>query len=239
LSAAVARLLEAFARQAGVAAHGVRATQDLRRSRGRLVIAREEERRRLRRDLHDGLGPALAGITLGLETAAKAAARGDPYAKSLLGTLRQETAVCVEEVRRIVADLRPPALDGIGLATALRLHADRLSRATIQVSVEVADDAAENSLPAAVEVAAYRIALEAMTNAVHHSGGRSCIVTIVHRDGLRLSVIDDGCGAPGPQPGVGLASMRDRAEELGGTCTVTFREGRGTSVEAVLPMTAR
>ena len=113
------RLLEAFARQAGVAAHGVRVTRELRRSRERIVSSREEERRRIRRDLHDGVGPALAGITLGLETAGRVARRDPGGASSLLQELRSDAADCIDEVRRIVADLRPPALDA-GLTGALR-----------------------------------------------------------------------------------------------------------------------
>lgn len=236
LSPADTRLLNAFARQAGVAAHGVRAARDLRRSRERVVAAREEERRRLRRDLHDGLGPALAGITLGLETAARTATRERSATGPVLSDLRDETAKCVEEVRRIVADLRPPALDDMGLLTALRRHADVLGRSSHAPVVEVSGTEPLPSLPAAVEVAAYRIASEAITNAIRHSGGRTCKVSVQLDGDLRLSVTDDGCGRPGQTPGVGLRSMRERAEELGGTCTVIFRKDAGTRVEAVLPM---
>jgi two-component system, NarL family, sensor kinase len=238
LSRSDSRLLREFARQAGVAAHGVVAASDLRRSRERIILAREEERLRIRRDLHDGLGPALAGITLRLETAGRAADRDARSAVPLLQTLREQTAACVEEVRRIVADLRPPTLDQVGLVGALRQHAELLNTSTAApvISVEVAPNASLPALPAAAEVAAYRIALEAMTNAARHSGGRSCKVGIHHDDTLRVTVHDDGCGGPPARLGVGLASMRERAEELGGRCTVTFRPGRGTNVEAVLPV---
>jgi signal transduction histidine kinase len=232
-----ARLLEAFARQAGVAAHGVRVTRDLRRSRERLVLAREEERRRLRRDLHDGLGPALAGVTLGLETAGRAAARDESAAAPLLQSLRAETAACVDEVKRIVADLRPPALDQIGLVAALRQHADLLTtRSSGRLRVDVAAPAPLPPLPAAVEVAAYRIALEAMTNTARHAGARACHVAVELNGSLLVTVRDDGSGVLAGSPGVGLTSMRNRAEELGGECLVVFREGEGTSVEATLPV---
>ena len=236
LSAADARLLDAFARQTGVAAHGVRVTRELRRSRERLVVAREEERRRLRRDLHDGLGPTLAGITLGLETAGRTSAREESAAAPLLESLRAETATCVDEVKRIVADLRPPALDQIGLVAALRQHADLLtSRSSGRLQVDVTAAAALPPLPAAVEVAAYRIALEAMTNTARHAGARTCTVAVELNGGLQLMVRDDGSG-----PGLvarGRADVHaDRAEELGGECTVVFREGEGTSVEATLPV---
>jgi signal transduction histidine kinase len=237
LSAADARLLEAFARQAGVAAHGVRLTRDLRRSRERLVVAREEERRRLRRDLHDGLGPALAGITLGLETAGRTTAREGSAAAPVLESLRAETAACVDEVKRIVADLRPAALDQIGLVAALRQHADLLtSRSSGRLQIDVAVVPQLPPLPAAVEVAAYRIALEAMTNTARHADARLCTVSVELNGSLYVTVRDDGSGVPVRTPGVGLGSMRDRAEELGGECTVVFREGEGTSVEAMLPV---
>lgn len=235
LSQADERLLTAFAQQAAVAAHDARVTRDLRRSRERIVLAREEERRRLRRDLHDGLGPALAGVSLGLETAGRAAARVDVPLAGLLAGLHDETARCTADVRQIVADLRPPVLDSVGLLTALRQHADLLSsRSGLEIVVTGEPPA---GLPAAVEVAAYRIALEALTNTVRHAAAGSCTVSLgCHRDAMTLTLTDDGNGLPGTTPGVGLTSMRDRAEELGGTCVVTFVEGTGTRVEAVLPV---
>jgi signal transduction histidine kinase len=237
LSPADSRLLAAFARQAGVAAHGVRVTRDLRRSRERIVIAREEERRRLRRNLHDGVGPALAGITLGLETATRTATREESTLAPLLGTLRKETDACVDEIRQLVADLRPLTLDQIGLVPSLRQHADLLtSRSSGQLRIEVEEVTPLPALPAAVEVAAYRIALEAMTNTARHAGAEQCRVSVELNRSLCLTVQDDGCGVPSSAPGAGLTSMRERAEELGGTCTVIFREGTGTSVQAVLPV---
>jgi two-component system, NarL family, sensor kinase len=233
-------VLTAFARQAGVAAHGVRAARDLRRSRERLVVAREEERRRLRRELHDGLGPALAGIGLGLETAGRMAAREGSAAAPVLQSLRDETAACVDTVRQISADLRPPALDQIGLVSALRQHADLLtSRSGGRLVIDVTQAGPIPPLPAAAEGAAYRIALEALTNAARHAGARTCQVDVRLNGSLYLSVRDDGTGVPAGAPGVGLASMRERAEELGGTCVVTFTAGTGTSVDAVLPVTPR
>jgi two-component system NarL family sensor kinase len=232
------RLLTAFARQVSVAAHGVRVTRDLRRSRERLVVAREEERRRLRRNLHDGLGPALAGITLGLETAGRTAGRERSSVTPLLADLRDETAACLAEVREISADLRPPALDQIGLVPALCQHADLLSsRSGGDLTVQVRQAGEMPDLPAATEAAAYRIALEAMTNTARHAKAHRCTVD-VHLDGnLVVTINDDGTGVPVAAPGVGLASMRERAEEIGGTCVVTFREGVGTRVAAELPVT--
>ncbi|MGY4772274.1 sensor histidine kinase [Kribbella sp. CWNU-51] len=236
LAAPDRRLLEVFARQAGVAAHGVRATRELRRSRERVVSSREEERRRIRRDLHDGLGPALAGISLGLETAGRVAARSLSEASLLLQELRGDAADCVDEVRRIVADLRPPALDA-GLVGALRHQADLLTaRSGGRLVIKVADHDGSAELPSALEVAAYRIATEAMTNTLRHAQASGCQVDVRY-DGHRLllRVADDGSGEPARAVGTGLTSMRERAEELGGFCTVTFRPGTGTEVSASLP----
>ena len=240
LSGVDERLLVAFARQVGVAAHGVRATRELRRSRERVVLSREEERSRLRRELHDGLGPTLAGISLGLETAEKVAARDPAATGALLGELRADTTACVDEVRRIVADLRPAALDEGGLAEALRRHAQLLtSRSNGALEVGL-DDAGLPELPPAVEVAAYRIVTEALTNTVRHASATTCRIGL-EPDGapghasLHITVTDNGSGTPPSTTGNGLHTMRERAEELGGTCTVTFRPGRGTRVEASLP----
>jgi two-component system NarL family sensor kinase len=241
LSETDAAVLAAFASQAAVAAYGVRAARELRRSRDRIVLAREEERSRLRRDLHDGLGPALAGISLGLETASRSAA-DNPRAVALLRELREDTAACVDDIRRIVADLRPPALDGAGLVSALKSHAENLThRSGGRLDVRVVDGNQLPRLPAAVEVAAYRIATEAMTNTARHSHATSCTITCALDEttgALHVEVVDDGNGASPSRAGTGLTSMRERAEELGGRCLVVFRAGAGTRVVADLPYAA-
>lgn len=230
------RMLEALRRQAAAAVASVRLSGELQQSRQRLVAAREEERRRLRRDLHDGLGPTLAGIGLGLEVAQTT---GDPeQVEKLLTDLRQEAAAAVLDVRRLVEDLRPPALDELGLLGALRRHADRLNVGDTTL-VEVSASAPLSSLPAAVEVAAYRIAMEALTNAVRHGRPRHCQVSLRVDDALHLEVVDDGCGLPdSPRDGVGLGAMRERAAELGGTCTVDRASTGGTVVRARIPVHA-
>jgi signal transduction histidine kinase len=240
LAGADLQLLSAFAQQIGVAALGVRVTRDLRRSRERLVLAREEERRRLRRDLHDGVGPALAGIALGLETAGRAAEREASSISELLVALHRETTACLDCVRQVAADLRPPALDQIGLVAALRQQADLLGNRSGSLVVRVQQASALPDLTAAVESAASRIAVEAMTNAVRHADGHCCWVSIgVDGDRLRVVVTDDGTGTPDGPPGIGLASMRERAEELGGSCMVAFVAGHGTRVAAEVPVVAR
>ena len=269
-SAGDRRLLDDLARQASVAAHAVRLTADLRRSRERLVAAREEERRRLRRDLHDGLGPQLASQALTIDAARALMARDPAAADALLRDLKAQTQSAVADIRRLVYDLRPPALDDLGLVPALREAAARLARTGLQIAVDAPEPLP--SLPAAVEVAAYRIAQEALTNAVRHSGARECAVRLAvgpnarpdesllqgagrvncsvgspsfpaservssYLEGVVLEIADDGRGLPTERrPGIGLTSMRERAEELGGTCAIGPRPGGGTVVRAWLPL---
>jgi signal transduction histidine kinase len=220
------RLHEAFAPEAA----------ELQRARERLVAAREEERRRLRRDLHDGLGPALAGAALKVEAAENLLGSKPGAAAALLGDARAEIQDAVADVRRLVYDLRPPALDELGLAGALREQAGRLSAAS-ELRIDVHASPSLNGLPAAVEVAAYRIVLEAMTNAARHARARRCVVRIEVDGALELEIGDDGQGLPsGYRAGVGLASMRERAEELGGICEIEPGGAPGTRVRARLPL---
>jgi two-component system, NarL family, sensor kinase len=235
LARADRRLLEDLAKPAGVAVQAVRLTADLQWSRERLVSAREEERRRLRRDLHDGLGPALAASVLQLDAVRRLIAVDPEAAEALLVELRDQTQDSIADVRRLVYELRPPALDELGLVQALREQASRLGG-------DGAIDAPERlpPLPAAVEVAAYRIATEAMTNVVRHAHATRCDVRLSLNGGLVLEVEDDGSGLPaGCRAGVGLYSMRERAAELGGSCTVAGRPGGGTVVRALLPLEVR
>jgi signal transduction histidine kinase len=238
-SAADRRVLAELATQAGVAVHAIRLTAELQRARTHLVATREEERRRLRRDLHDGLGPTLAGVVLGLETAGNLLDGQPPAAqtRALLERLRDETQGAIAGIRRLVYGLRPPALDDLGLVVALRTQAATLGQGsnTMVISVEADSDLA--TLPAAVEVAAYRIALEAVANAARHAKARHCQVRL-HQDGsLLVEVRDDGVGfAPGWQAGVGFTSMRERAVELGGTLRVEPAPIGGTVVTASLPV---
>jgi two-component system NarL family sensor kinase len=236
-NAADRRLLGDLARQAGVAAHAVRLTADLQRSRERLVSAREEERRRLRRDLHDGLGPTLAGIALGLELARDEHHRDPEMQDALLGRLTAETRRCIAEIRRLAYELRPPSLDEFGLVPALREQAAQLTGAAdgLVVSMEASNE--RPALPAAVEVAAYRITLEALTNVARHAHARSCTVSLMVDGALELEIVDDGLGLPRDhRAGVGLASMRERAAELGGACSVERLPAGGTRVRAHLPL---
>lgn len=226
------RVLADLARQTGIAVHAVRLSADLQRSRERLVAAREEERRRLRRDLHDGLGPTLAALTMRAE-AVQDMVR-DPDALAMLEEIMTDARTAMADVRTLVEGLRPPALDTLGLAGAIRSHAARLPG--VEAGVEI--DGSLPALPAAVEVAAYRIAAEALANARRHAGaGRVRVRLGMTGDVLEVEVADEG-GEPltdGGGSGVGTASMRERAAELGGTCVIGPRPGGGTRVLARLP----
>jgi signal transduction histidine kinase len=209
---------------------------ELQQARERLVAAREEERRRLRRDLHDGLGPALAGAALKVEAAENLLASDPRGAAGLLEDARAEIQDAVADVRRLVYALRPPALDELGLVGAIREQAERLGVGE-HIRVEVDGPEQLDGLPAAVEVAAYRIALEAMTNVARHADAHRCVVRISVDGNLELEVFDDGHGLPSDfRAGVGIGSMRERAEELGGACEVEPVDGRGTRVRARLPL---
>ncbi|HEY6409087.1 MAG TPA: GAF domain-containing sensor histidine kinase, partial [Ktedonobacteraceae bacterium] len=232
-------LLDDLARQAGIAAHAVRLTTELQLARARLVTTREEERRRLRRDLHDGLGPQLAGLTLKLETARNRLAY-DTLADTLLSDLTTRTQAAVTDIRRLVYALRPPALDELGLLPALREQALQYSDQGdngLHISIDAPDCLPE--LSAAVEVAVYRIAQEALTNVVHHARARHCVLRLVLDETagrLTLEVQDDGVWmTPTSKKGVGLVSMRERAEELGGTWTMKQAPTGGTCVLVQLP----
>ncbi|MDP8939593.1 MAG: sensor histidine kinase [Actinomycetota bacterium] len=230
------RLLEGLSRQAGVTAHAVRLTADLQRSREQLVSAREEERRRLRRDLHDGLGPRLAAQTLKAGSARSLYPRNPAAADALLLELEADMEAAIAEVRRLLYDLRPPALDELGLMGAIRETAARYEGKGLSITVEA--PAGMPPLPAAVEVAAYRIAQEAVTNVVRHARADSCLVRLSpEKDALELEVSDDGVGLPEDRrSGVGLHSMRERAGELGGACKIEPMPSGGTRVLARLPL---
>ena len=238
-STADRRLLSDLARQAGVAVSAVRLTADLQRSRERLVTTREEERRRLRRDLHDGLGAQLAALTVQAGVLRKLIPSDPAAADVLAGELREELRTAIGDIRRLVHGLRPPALDELGLAGALQRLAEGAGADGTGPHATVDVDGQLPALPAAVEVAAYRIVQEALTNAGRHSGAQSCAVRLaVEGADLLVEVTDDGAGLPatGLTPGVGLSSLRERAEEMGGECVVQSLPAGGVRVRARLPL---
>jgi len=231
------RLLDDLAPQVGVAVHGVRLTADLQRSRERLVLAREEERRRLRRDLHDDLGPTLASLGLTASTAADLISTNPDTATAMVKELHSEIRATVGNIRRLVYDLRPPTLDELGLLAAVRERAAQYSNAPDGFDITVEAPAELPVLPAAGEVAAYRIVQEALENVSKHAQARTCSIRFANHNGLEIEITDDGIGLPpNITPGVGLRSMRERAEELGGYCSIERGVHGGTRVLACLPI---
>jgi signal transduction histidine kinase len=249
------QLLQALARQAGVAVHGVLLTAALERSRLRIVTAREEARRRLGNDLHDGLGLTLTALLRKIETAANVIERDPAATGCLLAELQQQTKAALVETRHLAHALHPPELEVLGLVEALREQVEQhglAGRPEMQVSLELPP--ALPPLPPAVEAAAYYIAQEALTNVYRHAHARRCHLRLAYRPCppgqpvslglfstalLELEVRDDGCGpapgAPPPGTGLGLRSMAERAAELGGTCVIEPLPAGGTRVYARLP----
>ena len=226
-------LLQNIARQVAVAAYAIQVTRDLQRSRERLVTAREEERRRLRRDLHDGLGPTLASLTLKLDAARNQLKDHPNETDSLLVELKSQTQSTIEDIRRLVYNLRPPALDELGFFSAIQEYATNHLRAGLSVRIERNGEFPK--LPAAVEVAAYRIVCEALTNISKHSQATECDVRLTFHGALQIDVRDNGIGLPqGTHSGVGMSSMRERAAELGGTFSI-HSLASGVHISAQLP----
>lgn len=213
---------------------------DLQVSRGQAIAAIEDERRRLRRDLHDGLGPTLSGIAFTADAARNSLAADPGSADALLLGLRADAVAAIGEVRRLVYGMRPPALDELGLVPALRqwtLQVRTADGRPLRVDIDAPDEL--TGLPAAVEVAAYRITVEALTNAARHSGADRAVVHLARAaDGgaLTIEVCDEGGPSATPwSPGVGLSSMRERAVEIGGTL-IARASPTGGRVTAVLPL---
>ncbi len=228
-------LLLDVVRQAAIAVRSATLARELQLSRERLVLGREEDRRRIRRDLHDGLGPVLGGVALRLDAAGNAIATDPDRSRVLVQQSRHDITEAIADVRRLVHGLRPPALDDFGLVAALE-HQVEAASSVLDADLEAGD---LGVLPAAVEVAAFRIVSEALNNVVRHSAAAHARVTLaVDGDALRVEVADDGSGIETDVvAGVGLRSLRERAEELGGRFEVHCPTGGGTVVRAFLPIT--
>lgn len=234
--------LAEVARHAGAAVYTARLTRDLRRSRDRMVHAREMERRRILHELHDGVGPTLAAVALGLDVSRRTVGDDTPTGE-LLGRLRDELQAAIVEIRRLAHGLRPPVLDRVGLIPAIREYAGALASRTAGgdtfagVTIVLEVPSSMPTLPAPVDVAAYRIICEALTNVTRHAGAKSCAVRLWFDDDLHIEVVDDGVGLPAvTNGGVGLRSMRERATELGGECLIEAEQDGGTRVFATLPL---
>lgn len=231
-------LLAMIAGQVGAVVHTVQLASSLQHSREQLVLAQEEERRRLQRDLHDGLGPQLASLSMRLEVAQQLVTSDPEAAADLLMALKQESQAAIGDIRRLVYALRPPVLDQLGLSGAIHeFLANSRTPGGPELRADIPTDLPE--LPAAVETAAYRIITEAVANSLHHASATHGHVRLRMDDGLHIVIADDGCGLPEPYaPGVGMSSIRQRATELGGWVTFRRRASGGTSVELLLPIPA-
>ena len=235
LSQADKRLLGNITLLVATTIRALQLNEQLQQSRQNLVATREEERRRIRRDLHDGLGPVLASITLQAGTAMDLV-RSDPAeATALLQKITAKAQKSVIEIRHLVYGLRPPALDELGLEGAIGQFISSMGPGDLLFTIETPDELP--TLPAAVEVAAYRIVQEAITNIVNHAQATSCFVRLTGENELCLEITDNGIGLPdGRSTGIGLRSMRERASELGGACWIESAPGGGTKVFARLPL---
>jgi signal transduction histidine kinase len=231
------RLLDDLGRHVGTAVFAVRAATELQLARERLVTASHEERRRLRRELHDGLGPLLATLTMKLDAALGLIADDPARSQALVAEVQSQLQDTLTVVRRLVYTLYPPVLDELGLPTAIREQASsQLQAHGVAVDLELPPHT--GPLPAAAEVAAFYIAVEAMTNIKRHARASNCRLRLAtNRDKLELDITDDGCGVPaGTRRGVGLHSMRERAQELGGSFELTPASPTGTRIHAALPL---
>lgn len=212
------------------------ATDELRASRARLAEARDEERRTLRRELHDGLGPALAGIGLGLQAGRNLLATDPEAAAALFDRLSTELDASVEEVRGLARGLLPPVLEEMGLAPAIVDLAERHQASGLSVLVDVEH---LPLVPPPVASAVYGIVAEAVRNVHRHAGATRCWIMAEAHDGLLLRVRDDGRGIPaGAVSGVGSRSMRERAEGVGGKVTIGTAPSGGTEVVVSIPSPA-
>lgn len=233
LSLADTKLLHDLARQVGITLHAAQLTDALQMAREHLVTAREEERRRIRRDLHDGLGPTLAALRLQLGAVRRVLRQDPDQAEAMIDTLRDDVRVATATIRQLVYGLRPPLLDELGLVGAI--HALDLTAHGISLTVIMPDHLPP--LPAALEVALYRIAAEATQNVARHARATNCTVQIEDTPAtLTLTVTDNGIGLPPEHAtGVGFVAMRERADELGGGCVVATLPQGGTRVTATIP----
>jgi two-component system NarL family sensor kinase len=227
-------VLEDLARQVGIALYAAQLTGNLQHARERLVMAREEERRRIRNDLHDGLAPTLSSLQLQLG-ALRNLVHGDPdQASVMIDEMRADLRDAISEIRQLVYDLRPPMLDELGLVGAIRNI--KLEETGVHFEFIIPDPMPV--LPAALEVAVYRITREAIQNVIKHAQATECVVRIEVVSGdLTLKVTDNGKSIPDqPHVGIGLHSMQERVAELGGTLSVQSCEGSGTCLTAQFPL---
>jgi signal transduction histidine kinase len=225
---------------AGVAVERKRAGKALRLLTGKLIHAQEEERRRLARELHDGLSQQLAMLTVELGMVVKQMPENTPSLREQLSRLRDRSERIADDLRRMMHQLHPAALEHLGLVSALRSHCCEVSTEDgIKVQFRVLSELGQ--VPPEVAVCLYRIAQEALRNVSKHSGAREAWVEIDHKgDGILLSIADKGIGfddaAPKGDKSLGLISMRERVRILDGTIKIKSAPGEGTRVNVRVPL---
>jgi signal transduction histidine kinase len=227
------KLVHDLAQQVSITLYAAQLSGDLQQSRERIVTAREEERRRIRRDLHDGLGPTLAALQLQLASLQRHLRHNPDQAETIAQELRADLATATADIRRLVYDLRPPLLDELGLVGAWQQLQTLLPETVLVVEMP----AFLPPLSAATEVALYRIANEAILNVAKHAYATQCYLTLALNDTqLNLTISDNGVGLPPDHNiGVGLHAMRERALELGGSCHISTVAPQGTEVRVTFP----
>jgi signal transduction histidine kinase len=225
-------LIRDLAAGASPALAAARRASELQLVREQLVAAREQERRRIARDLHDGIGPVLSGLGFTLD-ALRSTVHGTPEAEAVATQARDQVRQAGQLVRRVANELRPAGVDQLGLLGALREIAAWHNSPSLSVAL-TANDLGE--LSAATEVSAYLIVAEAITNVARHAHATDCQVTLNRTaDTLTVTVEDNGIGIAGSSAGLGRTSMIERAEELGGQILIASPESGGTTVRASLP----
>jgi len=235
-------LLSAIAALTAITVRAVHMWDELQGSRQRIITTREEERRRLRRDLHDGLGPALASLPLKVDAAIDLMEADRSTSVRLLGEVKRQAQQLVGDVRQVVNNLRPPTLDELGLVEAVRSAITHLHSHASGLQVHLKAEGVPRQLPAAVEAAGYRIIMEGVTNVVKHAQAHDCTIRLdvdAQQNPARMliTVEDDGVGLPEKvRANVGLRSMRERAEELGGLFEIQPNRMGGTRVMVSLPL---
>jgi signal transduction histidine kinase len=231
------RIVALLADLLAIALQATQMADELVQSRSGLITAREEERQRLRRDLHDGLGPALTGVMLKAAAARRLATTEPAKSAELLRELERNVATAITDVRGLVDELRPPVLDGRGLVGALQDYVDSVQTPSGPRLKFTSDGVADlGQLPGSVEVAAYRIATEGLTNVLRHAHADSATIALwIDDKQLQMKITDDGIVRTPWSAGIGLSSLRERAVALGGRMSAGPTEGGG-EVRVTLPL---
>jgi signal transduction histidine kinase len=230
------RLIEQLAAQAGPVVRNVRLIEELRASRQRLVTAQDEERRKLERNIHDGVQQQLVALNVQLGLLARLAEREPATAGRMATQLQERATEALEDLRDLARGIYPPVLADQGLVAALEGQA---RKAAVPTSVSAQG---VGRYDRAVESAVYFCSLEALNNVVKYADASSVQVRLAQTDGhLGFEVVDDGGGfdAAAQTLGTGLQGMADRLDAIGGTFTITTAPGRGTVVAGTVPVATR